>query len=250
MLSDKVINTGYEPKNKIVPQVIKGFFTAEEIEALLAIVKYQKKAKYLDEFYSAFVLLSIARMQIEVMYPKTIQEKLEDFASKIVGEEVFMYRNSWFSYNKKHNINANPKFPVRYDLDNYFSKLTMYFQLYTNIDWPIVIEDKSFSLEYGDLLIFWGAGQAHWREPVLFKEGDHTEILTMHFSTKKDFEDLDFVTKSLELKKEKIKKWNLDPVFLQHKENFTKKEESLKKKSEAYKELLDGIKNAKRKHNN
>jgi hypothetical protein len=229
MLSEKVINTGYEPKNKIVPQIIKGFLTAEEVEVLLSIVKYQKKAKDLDEFYSPLVLLSIARMQIEVMYLEPIQKKLEDFASKIVGEEVFMYRNSYLSYNKKHNINANPKLPVHYDLDNYFSKLTMYCQLYTNIDWPIVIEDKSFNLEYGDLLIFWGAGQAHWREPVLFKEGDNTEILTMHFSTKKDFEDLNFVTKSPELREEKIKKWNLDPVFLQYKENFIKKEESLKK---------------------
>ena len=140
-----------------------------------------------------------------------------------------MYRNSYLSYNKKHNINANPKLPVHYDLDNYFSKLTMYCQLYRNIDWPIVIEDESFSLEYGDLLIFWGAGQAHWREPVLFKEGDNAEILTMHFSTKKDFEDLNFVTKSPELREEKNKKWNLDPVFLQYKENFIKKEESLKK---------------------
>jgi hypothetical protein len=229
MLSEKVINTGYEPKNKIVPQIIKSFLTAEEVEVLLSIVKYQKKAKDLDEFYSPLVLLSIARMQIEVMYLEPIQKKLEDFASKIVGEEVFMYRNSYLSYNKKHNINANPKLPVHYDLDNYFSKLTMYCQLYTNIDWPIVIEDKSFNLEYGDLLIFWGAGQAHWREPVLFKEGDNTEILTMHFSTKKDFEDLNFVTKSPELREEKIKKWNLDPVFLQYKENFIKKEESLKK---------------------
>jgi len=229
MLSEKVINTGYEPKNKIVPQIIKGFLTAEEVEVLLSIVKYQKKAKDLDEFYAPLVLPTLARMQIEVMYPEHIRRKLEDFASKMVGEEVFMYHNSYLSYNKKHNINANPKLPVHYDLDNYFSKLTMYCQLYTNIDWPIVIEDKSFNLEYGDLLIFWGAGQAHWREPVLFKEGDNAEILTMHFSTKKDFEDLNFVTKSPELREEKNKKWNLDPVFLQYKENFIKKEESLKK---------------------
>lgn len=227
-MHNKVINTGYEPKNKIVPEIVKGFFTPEEVEILLAIVKYQKKAKDLDEFYSPIVLLSIARMQIEVMYLEPIRKKLEDFASKIVGEEVFMYHNSYLSYNKKHNINANPKLPVHHDSDNYFSKLTMIYQLYKNIDWPIVIEDKSFNLEYGDLLVFWGAGQAHWREPVLFKDGDNTEVLTMHFSTKKDFEDLNFVTRSSELIEERIKKWNLDPVFLHYKENFIKKEESLK----------------------
>ena len=228
MVYNRIMNTGYEPKNKIVPQIIKGFFTNEEVEVLLAIVKYQKKAKDLDEFYAPLVLPSLARMQIEVMYPESIRKKLEDFASKIVGEEVFMYHNSYLSYNKKHNISANPKLPVHYDSDNYFSKLTMDYQLYTNIDWPIVIEDKSFSLEYGDLLIFWGAGQAHWREPVLFKEGDNTEVLTMHFSTKKDFEELNFVARDPEARKERLKKWNSDPVFVQYKENFAQKEESLK----------------------
>lgn len=229
MVYNRIMNTGYEPKNKIVPQIIKGFFTNEEVEVLLAIVKYQKKAKDLDEFYAPLVLPTLARMQIEVMYPEHIRRKLEDFASKMVGEEVFMYHNSYLSYNKKHNINANPQLPVHYDSDNYFSKLTMDYQLYTNIDWPIVIEDESFSLEYGDLLVFWGAGQAHWREPVLFKEGDNTEVLTMHFSRKKDFEDLNLVSRSPELRKERIKKWNSDPVFVKYKENFAKKEESLKK---------------------
>lgn len=228
MVYNRIMNTGYEPKNKIVPQIIKGFFTNEEVEVLLAIVKYQKKAKDLDEFYAPLVLPSLARMQIEVMYPESIRKKLEDFASKIVGEEVFMYHNSYLSYNKKHNIIANPKLPVHYDSDNYFSKLTMDYQLYTNIDWPIVIEDKSFSLEYGDLLIFWGAGQAHWREPVLFKEGNNTEVLTMHFSTKKDFEELNFVARDPEARKERLKKWNSDPVFVQYKENFAQKEDSLK----------------------
>lgn len=222
------MNTGYEPKNKIVPQVVKDFFTSEEVDVLLSTIKYQKRAKDLNEFYSPIVFLSKAQMQIEVIYLKTIQKKLEDFASKIVGEEVFMYHNSYFSYNKKHNINANPKLSVHYDLDNYFSKLTINYQLYKNIDWPIVIEDKKFNLEYGDLLIFWGAGQAHWRDPILFKEGDNTELLTMHFSTKKDFEDSNFVSKLPELKEEKIKKWNLNPAFIKYKENFIKKEKYLK----------------------
>jgi hypothetical protein len=221
------MNTGHEPKNQITPHIIRDFFTAEEVEVLLAIIKYQKNAKDLDEFYAPLVLPTMARMQIEVMYPEHIRKKLEKFASNMVGEEVFMYHNSYLSYNQKHSPDVNPKLPVHYDSDNYFSKLTIDYQLDANIDWPIVIEGESFNLKYGDLLVFWGAGQAHWREPVRFKEGDNTEVLTMHFSTRKDFEELNFVARSPEARKQRLELWRSDPVFMQYIEDFNKKEESL-----------------------
>lgn len=221
------MNTGYEPKLKVVPRIIKNFFTEEEVEVLLAIVNYQKKAKDLDEFFSPLVLPSMARMQIEVMYPEHIRRKLERFASEMVGEEVHMYHNSYLSYNLEHNPDVNPKLPVHYDSDNYFSKLTMDYQLNANIDWPIVIEGESFNLQYGDLLVFWGAGQAHWREPVRFRDGHNTEVLTMHFSTRKDFEELNFPARAPEARQERLQAWRSDPVFMKYVEDFDAKEKSL-----------------------
>jgi hypothetical protein len=223
------MNTGYEPKNKIVPHIVKNFFTEEEVEVLLAIVKYQKNAKDLDAFHSPIVLAELSRMQIEVMYPLTIRRKLEMFASNLVGEEVFMSHNSYLSYNKEHNSTSNPKLPVHYDSDNYFSKLTIDYQLNANIDWPIVIENESFNLQYGDLLVFWGAGQVHWREPVLFKEGDNTEVLTMHFSTMEDYNKLNNVSRDPEARKNRLKLWQSDPVFLKYNEDFFEKEGNLTK---------------------
>ena len=223
------MNTGYEPKNKIVQHIVKNFFTEEEVEVLLAIIKYQKNAKDLDAFHSPIVLAELSRMQIEVMYPLTIRKKLEMFASNLVGEEVFMSHNSYLSYNKEHNSTSNPKLPVHYDSDNYFSKLTIDYQLNANIDWPVVIENESFNLQYGDLLVFWGAGQVHWREPVLFKEGDNTEVLTMHFSTIEDYEKLNNVSRDPEARKKRLKLWQSDPVFLKYNEDFFEKEGNLTK---------------------
>ena len=223
------MNTGHEPKKKVTPHVIKNFLSDAEVEVLQAIIKYQKIANNLDVFYSPMVLDELSRMQIEVMYPPTIQKKLEMLASDLVGEEVFMSHNSYLSYNKKHNSSSNPKLPVHYDSDNYFSKLTMDYQLGANIDWPIVIEDESFNLQYGDLLIFWGAGQVHWREPVLFKEGDNTEVLTMHFSTREDFEKLNFAARDPEKRKERLKVWQSDPTFLKYNNDFFAKEAEVTK---------------------
>jgi hypothetical protein len=223
------MDTGYSPKNKIVPHIIKGFFTEEEVDVILAIIKYQKNAKDLSEFYSPLVLPQMSRMQIEVMYPEHIRKKIENFASEMVGEEVFMFHNSYLDYALDHNSNVNPKLPVHYDSDNYFSKLTMDYQLNANIDWPIVIENESFNLQYGDLLVFWGAGQAHWREPIKFKDGDRTEVLTMHFSTKKDFEELNFIARSPEARQKRLDLWRQDPVFLKYNKDFFNKEELLNK---------------------
>ena len=223
------MDTGYAPKNKITPHIIRDFFTKEEVDVILAIVDYQKKAKDLDEFYAPLILPKMARLQIEVMYPIHIQRKLEKFASDMVGENLLMYHNSYLSYNKEHNSTSNPKLPVHYDSDNYFSKLTIDYQLNANIDWPIVIENESFNLQYGDLLVFWGAGQVHWREPVLFKEGDNTEVLTMHFSTIADYEKLNNVSRDPEERKKRLKLWQSDPVFLKYNEDFFEKEGNLTK---------------------
>lgn len=229
MVYNSNMNTGYEPKNKIVPHIMKNFLTNEEVEVIKAIISYQKNAKDLGAFYSPLILPELSRMQIEVMYPPTIQRKIEMLASNLVGEEVFMSHNSYLSYSKEHATATNPKLPVHYDSDNYFSKLTIDYQLDANIDWPIVIENESFNLQYGDLLVFWGAGQVHWREPVLFKEGDNTEVLTMHFSTREDFEKLNFTARDTEERKKRLKVWQSDPVFLKYNEDFFEKEGNLTK---------------------
>jgi hypothetical protein len=221
------MDTGHAPKNAITPHIIKGFFTEEEIEVMLAIVKYQKNSKDLSAFHSPIILPELSRMQIELMYPLSIQFKLESFASKMVGEEVFMSHNSYLSYTKEHDGSTNPKLPVHYDSDNYFTKLTLDYQLHKNIDWPIVIDGESFNLEYGDLLVFWGAGQVHWREPVFFKEGDVTEVLTMHFSTREDYENLNDVSRDPEKRKVRLATWQADPVFAQYNKDFFEKEDAL-----------------------
>jgi len=227
MVYNSIMNTGHEPKNQIKPHIIKDFFTKEELEVILAIVRYQKNAKNLSAFHSPIILPDLSRMQIELMYPPSIQAKLESFASEMIGEAVFMSHNSYLSYTKEHNDSTNPKLPVHYDSDNYFTKMTMDYQLDSNIDWPIVIEGESFNLQYGDLLIFWGAGQVHWREPILFKEGDNTEVLTMHFSTREDFEKLNNVSRDPEKRKERLATWQADPVFAQYNKDFFEKEASL-----------------------
>lgn len=221
------MDTEYAPKKPYSPHIIRDFFTEEELNEILEIVKYQKNATDLDEFYAPLVLPKMARMQIEVMYTQHLRNKLESFASELIGEEVFMFHNSYLSYNQVHSPGTNPKLPPHFDSDNYYSKLTLDYQLDKNIDWPIVIGEESFNLEYGDLLVFWGAGVPHWREPVLFKEGDNTEVLTMHFSTKKDFEELNLPARSEEARQKRMAAWEQDPEFTRYLKEYKAKQDAL-----------------------
>ena len=102
------------------------------------------------------------------------------------------------------------------------------YQLSKNIDWPIIIEEDQFNLEYGDLLLFWGAGTIHWRDPILFNDGDNTEVLTMHFSTKKDFEELNFVARAQEEREKRMNSWVKSQNFLRYQEEYYKKDSLLK----------------------
>ena len=221
--------TGHEPKNKITPHIIKDFFTKEELDEILTIVEKQKIDDSLPEFYKPRILPQISRMQIEVLYPEKIIKKLEKFASEIVGEEVVMSHNSYLSYNKIHGDNVNPKLPPHFDADSYYTKISFDYQLNKTIDWPIVIEDDVYNLNYGDLFIFWGAGTLHWREPVLFKNEDNTEVLTMHFSKKEDYEKLNQVSRNSEEREKRLQAWVSDPKNLKHLQEYADKDSLLNK---------------------
>lgn len=235
MVYNSIMNTGYEPKNKVTPHIVKDFFTKEEIDDIMKIVNNQKIDESIDPFWKPLILPELSRMQIEVMYPHNIIEKLERFASEIVGEEVHMYHNSYLSYNLEHGEDTNPKLPPHYDSDNYFSKLTLDYQLDQNINWTICIEEDCFDLEYGDLLVFWGAGQVHWRKPILFKDGDNTEVLTMHFSKKEDFEKLNHLARDPEARKKRLASWKENPQYSGYVDKYNKKNELIKTEKEVYK---------------
>ena len=172
-------------------------------------------------------------------------KKIEDFASDFVGEEVKMTHNSYLSYNRNHapdtlqsrggesNLDTSPKLPPHFDSDNYFTKLTIDYQLDANISWPIVIDVSgelySFDLEYGDLLLFWGAGTIHWRDPILLKEGDNCEVWTAHFAVQKDFDELNIPARDPEARKIRFQEWKEKSKFDEYNDAWQAKMVKLEK---------------------
>lgn len=204
----------FESKTPIETKIYKDFFTNEEIDEILECINKQKELEVGSGFYAPTLQPSLGRVHIEVKYPKDILKKLEDFASKLCGERVVLTHNSYYHYNKKYNPEIEtPVLRPHRDLDNYYSKLTLDYQLEKNVDWDILIENKRYSLEVGDMLAFWGAGLIHWRENIVLDENESTSVLTLHFSNEQDYENLNKVSRLPE-EREKRKLANLeDDVF-------------------------------------
>ena len=111
-----------------------------------------------------------------------------------------------------------PKLQPHRDFDNYYTKLTLDYQLEKTVDWDLLIEGKRYSLEIGDMLAFWGAGLIHWRENIILDENETSTVLTFHFANEDDYKKLNDLSRDPEDRKrrheinskdEDLKKYNL-----------------------------------------
>jgi hypothetical protein len=61
-------------------------------------------------------------------------------------------------------------------------RITMDIQLKSNIDWPIVVEGRSYQLKDNQALTFAGTHQVHWRPKIQFGDEDFLDMIFCHFS--------------------------------------------------------------------
>lgn len=206
----------------IKTKIYKDFFSADELSRIMKNINDSKSGLVEEDFYRPVVVEKMSRQQIEVLYPEDIKEKLEGFASELCGEPVILSHNSYLDYDGMY-ANENPSLPPHRDFDNYYSKVTFDYQISKTIDWGIVIEGDKYYLQVGDMLVFEGAKVVHWRENINLKDGDKVELLTMHFSTQKDFEELNEVARTESSRKERRLK-ELDDEKLQEYRRVWKEE--------------------------
>jgi hypothetical protein len=67
-------------------------------------------------------------------------------------------------------------------------------QIESNVSWPICFENESYVLNDGESLLMEPTRVPHWREPMLFKDGEYLDMLFMYFmdyTLEKDSEEED-----------------------------------------------------------
>jgi len=86
---------------------------------------------------------------------------------------------TYIEYSGKY---GNPKLPAHNDEGG--SQIILDYHIDSNIDWPIVIDNKEFKLNNNSLLIFDGVSQEHGRPVIKMKANDFVKVLLIRFTKK------------------------------------------------------------------
>lgn len=154
-------------------RIYKNIFTQEEIDELYSVID-------INQTDNTSILSIYAQKAWFVDLPSSIKNKVSDLANKIYGHKVKLEEISFARYSKEYG-----DFPVltpHYDNTFKESRVTLDVQLRSNIDWPIVIHGKDFTLKDNEAVTFSGTNQIHWRKYQEFSDSDFIEMLFCHFS--------------------------------------------------------------------
>jgi len=144
----------------------------------------------------------------------------EDFKNKIVAKIQKYFKDELIitelSAARYHNASGFvPKLSPHYDVF-FESRVTFDIQLDSTINWPIVVEEKEFTLSNNQALIFSGTDQIHWRTLKELSDSDYTDMLFIHLSRKNNNEKISEIEKQEREKRldyyYKLCKINKDPI--------------------------------------
>lgn len=154
-------------------QIYKNIFTEEELKELYSVIDINQKE-------NTFIVEIYAQKAWFVDMPKAIKDKVSILANDIYKQKLKLEEISFARYSKEYG--KLPALTPHYDNTFKESRVTIDVQLRSNIDWPIVVQGKSFTLKDNEALTFSGTNQIHWREHKQFNESDFVEMLFCHFS--------------------------------------------------------------------
>jgi hypothetical protein len=107
--------------------------------------------------------------------PEQIYQSVYDYALSINAECV-PYSFIFSRHSKDYGM---PKLLLH--IDNVNIDFTIYYQLQSNINWNINIENEQLLLKDNDALIFASSNLTHWRDSKIFEDKDYLDIVFFHF---------------------------------------------------------------------
>jgi hypothetical protein len=151
----------------------------------------------MDQIYSAlestggeyvrqpFVNKSFAQSITDFELPPNIQEKIIKYCediSGVSGLEIAEYQFARYQ-NLVDEDSGEPLLPnliPHWDEAFEEPRFTFDYQIGGNTTWPIVVEEKSFTLNNNSALTFSGTHQVHWRTVKNFEEGEYLDMVFFH----------------------------------------------------------------------
>lgn len=168
-----------------VTDVLSNFFTQEEEKTLRNLVETNRQLEPNSSRFAPMIIEKMSRMQIEFVIPKDIEEKLTNLAKKYYNDpDLILSHYQYLDYYGRYGNGNSPMLPPHLDTENYYTKISIDYQMKSNIDWAIVVEGQSFILKDKEVLVFEAGERIHWRDPIKLKAEDRCEVIVFHFSNK------------------------------------------------------------------
>jgi hypothetical protein len=192
-------------------KIIKNIFTESEINDLYNLINTVN----LEE--KTFVQKIFCHRAYFVTLPDSVLDKIKDVAKANFGPDIELTEVSFARYSYDMYRDGLAKVPPSLypHCDNAFHepRLTIDFQIKSNIDWPIIVEDREYLIKDNEAVSFSGTHQVHWRPHVEWQEDNFVDLIFTHF-TPKGVEsnildsDIEHHTRMKKLTEYYLDKWN------------------------------------------
>jgi hypothetical protein len=159
--------------NNVENKIIKNVFSDNQINLIYNTIDIEQKE-------NTSIVSIYAQKVWFIDLPNEISQHMQNLGKEIFKQNVTLDAMSFARYSNQYG--NNPNLTPHYDNAFLESKVTIDVQLRSNINWPLVVQGKSFTLKDNDALIFSGTHQIHWREHKKFNNEDFIEMLFCHFS--------------------------------------------------------------------
>lgn len=190
--------------------IIKEVFNVEQINFINKLLDDNKDKILLDEPQLGRTRYNISRNDLH----KSIVERLEEISKKFNTNLTF--EGCYYSeYNLKY---GKPELSIH--TDQTVAVFTIDYQLDSNIEWEVFVEEESFLLKNNQAVTINVNKQPHWRPERIFSNGEYLKMIYFHFVdrtkpkpkilTKEEMKEFQIKYKHLwELKKNKNKNKDL-----------------------------------------
>lgn len=218
---------------KTKSEILNNFFTDEEHGVLRELVEINRALPVGQSRFAPMTIESMSRVQIEFNLPKIIEDKLTDLAKKFINDpDLILTHYQYLDYYGQYGNGKSPNLPPHLDVENYYTKISIDYQMKSNIDWAIVVEGEKFILKDHEILVFEAGERIHWRDPIKLKEDDRCEVIVFHFSNKQDHEPYKDKQMDLEEREQILEKHRNMPRMQKYREEFFKELDILNRNEE------------------
>jgi hypothetical protein len=158
--------------------VIENALSKEDIDTIFEIVS-QTTNKTFQE--------NLCYHSWHIRLPEHIENKFLKYAEDIAGVKLRLLEYNFSRY-ENSEYNGKKYYPLLFPhTDEAFNgpRVTLDYQVRSNIKWSIIVDDwnslKEYELNDNEILTFSGTHQIHWRPKKDFKDEDFLEAIFLHF---------------------------------------------------------------------